>query len=407
MPSTLLFAAGLGALLLAACDRPPRQAASPAGAAPPPAGTVLKAQPESVPLVTELPGRTAARLIAEIRPQVTGIIKERPFEEGSEVKAGQLLYQIEPAPYQAAFDSAKANVERAEANLVAGLEKNDAVSKQANDEALAEAQKAEAELAAARAALDKAGIDLNFTRVRSPIAGRIGRSAVTPGALVTANQAVALATVQQLDPINVDLTESSAERLRIERQLESAKLQRAEGSTVPVQLVLEDGSLYGVEGKLAFSEVSVHEATGTVTLRAVFPNPERRLLPGMYVRARLSHGLNRQAVLLPHAALTRNPRGQAQVMVVGAEEKVEARNVDAERSHGEKWVVTAGLKAGDRVIVEGLQKVRPGAVVKAEEAGAPKQAEPAPPGAAARCGRAKWHASSSTARSSPGSWPSS
>ena len=393
MPSTLLFAAGLGALLLAACDRPPRQAASPAGAAPPPAVTVLKAQPESVPRVTELPGRTAARLIAEIRRQVTGIIKERPFEEGSEVKAGQLLYQIEPAPYQAAFDSAKANVERAEANLVvarlkakryAGLEKNDAVSKQANDEALAEAQKAEAELAAARAALDKAGIDLNFTRVRSPIAGRIGRSAVTPGALVTANQAVALATVQQLDPINVDLTESSAERLRIERQLESAKLQRAEGSTVPVQLVLEDGSLYGVEGKLAFSEVSVHEATGTVTLRAVFPNPERRLLPGMYVRARLSHGLNRQAVLLPHAALTRNPRGQAQVMVVGAEEKVEARNVDAERSHGEKWVVTAGLKAGDRVIVEGLQKVRPGAVVKAEEAGAPKQAEPAPPGAAAR-----------------------
>ena len=393
MPSTLLFAAGLGALLLAACDRPPRQAASPAGAAPPPAVTVLKAQPESVPLVTELPGRTAARLIAEIRPQVTGIIKERPFEEGSEVKAGQLLYQIEPAPYQAAFDSAKANVERAEANLVvarlkakryAGLEKNDAVSKQANDEALAEAQKAEAEVAAARAALDKAGIDLNFTRVRSPIAGRIGRSAVTPGALVTANQAMALATVQQLDPINVDLTESSAERLRIERQLESAKLQRAEGSTVPVKLVLEDGSLYGLEGKLAFSEVSVHEATGTVTLRAVFPNPDRQLLPGMYVRARLSHGLNRQAVLLPHAALSRNPRGQAQVMVVDAEEKVEARNVEAERSHGEKWVVTAGLKAGDRVIVEGLQKVRPGAVVKAEEAGAPKQAAPAPAGAAAR-----------------------
>lgn len=393
IPSTLLFAAGLGTLLLAACDRPPRQAASPAAAAPVPVVTVLKAQPESVPLVTELPGRTAARLIAEIRPQVTGIIKERPFEEGSEVKAGQVLYQIEPAPYQAAFDSAKANVERAEANLVvarlkakryAGLEKNDAVSKQANDEALAEAQKAEAEVAAARAALDKAGIDLNFTRVRSPIAGRIGRSAVTPGALVTANQAMALATVQQLDPINVDLTESSAERLRIERQLESAKLQRAEGSTVPVKLVLEDGSLYGLEGKLAFSEVSVHEATGTVTLRAVFPNPDRQLLPGMYVRARLSHGLNRQAVLLPHAALSRNPRGQAQVMVVGAEEKVEARNVDAERSHGEKWVVTAGLKAGDRVIVEGLQKVRPGAVVKAEEAGAPKQAEPAPPGAAAR-----------------------
>ena len=393
IPSTLLFAAGLGTLLLAACDRPPRQAASPAAAAPVPVVTVLKAQPESVPLVTELPGRTAARLIAEIRPQVTGIIKERPFEEGSEVKAGQLLYQIEPAPYQAAFDSAKANVERAEANLVvarlkakryAGLEKNDAVSKQANDEALAEAQKAEAEVAAARAALDKAGIDLNFTRVRSPIAGRIGRSAVTPGALVTANQAMALATVQQLDPINVDLTESSAERLRIERQLESAKLQRAEGSTVPVKLVLEDGSLYGLEGKLAFSEVSVHEATGTVTLRAVFPNPDRQLLPGMYVRARLSHGLNRQAVLLPHAALSRNPRGQAQVMVVDAEEKVEARNVEAERSHGEKWVVTAGLKAGDRVIVEGLQKVRPGAVVKAEEAGAPKQAAPAPAGAAAR-----------------------
>ena len=381
-------AALLGAVLLAGCGPEAPKGPNTAAAPSAPVVTVVKVRPEPVPLVAELPGRTTARLIAEIRPQVTGIVKERTFEEGSEVRAGQLLYQIDPAPYEAAHESAQANLARAEANLgvarlkarrYAGLEKSDAVSKQSNDEATAEAKQAEAEVAAARAALDKAKIDLDFTAVRSPIDGRVGRSTVTPGALVTANQVTAMATVQQLDPIFVDLTQSSAEGLRIKRQLQAAKLQRAEGSGVPVRLVLEDGSLYQREGALAFSEVFVDERTGSVTLRAVFPNPDRELLPGMYVRARLTQGVNRDAILLPHAAVTRSPRGQAQVMVVNSEDKVEARTVEAERTLGDKWVVTEGLAAGDRVIVEGLQKVKEGAAAKAEEAGAPKAEATSPP----------------------------
>ncbi|MHB1216535.1 MAG: efflux RND transporter periplasmic adaptor subunit, partial [Thiobacillus sp.] len=221
-----------------------------------------------------------------------------------------------------------------------------------------------------KAALDKARVDLDFTRVTSPIAGRIGRSTVTAGALVTANQAAALATVQQLDPIYVDLTQSSTELLGLKRNLDSGKLQRAAGNTVPVKLVLEDGSLYGAEGRLAFSEVTVDQATGSVTLRAVFPNPRGELLPGMYVRARLTQGVNRDAVLVPHAAVSRTPRGEAQVMVVNGEARVEVRSVKAEQSVGDKWVVTGGLAAGDRVIVEGLQKVKPGAPVQAQEAAA-------------------------------------
>jgi membrane fusion protein (multidrug efflux system) len=380
LPLPFLGIALAGAVALAACGPQPPKAPA-AGAAAPPVVTVVKVQPEPVPLVTERPGRTAPKLIAEIRPQVTGIVKERPFEEGSEVQAGQVLYLIDPAPYRAAVDSAQANLARAEANLAlarlkarrySGLEKSDAVSKQANDEATAEAKQAEAEVAAAKAAVDKAKIDLDFTEVRSPIDGHIGRSAVTPGALVTANQITALASVQQLDPIFVDLTQSSVEGLRIKRQLESAKLQRTDGGTVPVRLVLEDGSVYRHEGRLAFSEVSVDERTGSVTLRAVFPNPERELLPGMYVRARLTQGVNREAMLLPHAAVTRNPRGEAQVMLVGNDDKVEVRIVEAERSLDDKWVITDGLAAGERVIVEGLQKVKAGASVKAEEAGTVK-----------------------------------
>ena len=394
LPFKPLGAALAGTLLLAACDGQPQQGPS-ASAAPPPQApvvTVLTVRPEPVPLVIELPGRTTPRLIAEIRPQVTGIVKERLFEEGSEVRAGQVLYHIDPAPYQAAYDSAKANLARAEANLFAahlkakryaGLEKSNAVSKQDNDEVMAVAKQAEAEVAAAKAAVASAAIDLGFTELKSPIDGRIGRSAVTPGALVTANQVTALATVQQLDSVYVDLTQSSAERLRIRRQLESARLKRAEGGAVPVKLVLEDGSLYALEGKLEFSEIFVDEGTGSVTLRAVFPNPDRELLPGMYVRARLTQGVNHDAILVPHAALIRNQRGEAQMMVVNAEDQVEARTVEAERSLADQWVVTEGLAAGDRVIVEGLQKVKPGAAVRAEEAG-PSTAEPASAGTAAR-----------------------
>ncbi len=369
----------IGALLLAGCSGDKQ--AAPAAAVPPPAPvvTVLTVKSESVPLMAELPGRTSPYLIAELRPQVTGIIQQRQFNEGSTVDAGQVLYRIDPATYRAAYDSARANLARAEANVhaarlkaerYAGLVQIEAVSKQANDEASAALKQAQADVAAAKAAVDKAKIDLEFTRVKSPIAGRIGRSTVTPGALVTANQAEALATVQQLDPIYVDLTQSSVEMLRLRRDLEAGKLQRAGGRTVPVTLVLEDGSEYAAEGELAFSEVSVDPSTGSVTLRAVFPNPQGELLPGMYVRARLAQGVRSDAILVPHAALSRDPRGNAVLMVVNGEGKVEARTVKAAQSLGDKWVISDGLAAGERIIVEGLQRARPGTVVQAQEVGA-------------------------------------
>ena len=375
----------VGTLLLHACGG--EQQKAPAGGMPgAPAVTVITVQPEPVAVKAELPGRTSPYLVAELRPQVSGIVKERLFKEGSDVKAGQVLYRIDPASYQAAFDSARANLARAEANLqatrlkagrYAELVKIEAVSAQANDEAEAAQKQAQAEVGAAKAALDKARVDLDFTRVTSPIAGRIGRSAVTAGALVTANQEAALATVQQLDPIYVDLTQSSAKLLALKRDLASGKLQHAAGNTVPVQLVLEDGSVYGSEGRLAFSEVTVDQATGSVTLRAVFPNPKDELLPGMYVRARLTQGVNRDAILVPHAAVSRTPRGEAQVMVVNGESLVEARIVKTDQSIGDKWVVTEGLAAGDRVIVEGLQKIKPGAPVQAQDAASAPAAAPA------------------------------
>ncbi|MGA9163757.1 MAG: efflux RND transporter periplasmic adaptor subunit [Thiobacillus sp.] len=372
-------------LLLNACSG--EQQNAPAGGMPgAPAVTVMTVQPEPVPITAELPGRTTPYLMAELRPQVSGIVKERMFKEGSDVRAGQVLYRIDPAIYQAAYDSTRASLARADANLevarqkavrYADLVKIEAVSAQTNEEAQAAQKQAQADVGTAKAALDKARVDLDFTRVTSPIAGRIGRSTVTAGALVTANQQAALATVQQLDPIYVDVTQSSAKLLSLKRDLESGKLQRAAGNTVPVQLVLEDGSLYGAEGRLAFSEVTVDQATGSVTLRAVFPNPKGDLLPGMYVRARLTQGVNRAAMLVPHAAVSRTPSGEAQVMMVNSESKVEPRSVKAEQSIGDKWVVTEGLAAGDRVIVEGLQKVKPGAPVQAQEAGSVP--DPAPP----------------------------
>jgi membrane fusion protein (multidrug efflux system) len=364
------------ALVVAACGGGAKQAA---GVPPPPSVGVVTVQPEAVPMVAELPGRTTPYAIAEVRPQVTGIIAKRAFAEGSEVKAGALLYQIAPATYASALESAKASLARADANREAAqvraarhadLVKIDAVSKQANDDAQAGLKQAAAEVAAARAAADKAGIDLEFTRVSAPISGRIGRSTVTAGALVTANQATALATIQQLDPIYVDLTQSSTELLRLRRDLEAGRLQRLRDATVPVRLALEDGSVYSGEGKLAFSEVTVDPGTGSVTLRAVFPNPRGELLPGMYVRARLTQGVRKDAIVVPHAAVAHDPRGKAIVMIVNAENKVEARSVELAESLGDSWVVSQGLAAGDRVIVEGLQKIRPGMAVQAQPAGA-------------------------------------
>ena len=384
-------AVALSALFLAACSGGKEQGGAPGAGGPPPAPavTVMTLKTESVPMVAELPGRTTSFLIAELRPQVTGIVTERAFNEGSEVKAGQVLYRIDPAPYQAAYDSAKATLARAEANAQvarikaerhAGLVKIDAVSKQANDDAQAGLKQAQAEVAAAKAALDKAQIDLDYTRLKSPIAGRIGRSAVTAGALVTANQAQALATVQQLDPIHVDLTQSSADMLRLRSEIAAGRLQAGARGEVPVKLILEDGSEYAAEGRLALSEVTVDEGTGSVTLRAQFSNADGVLLPGMYVRARLPQGTRSDAILVPHKALSRDPLGNALVMAVDAESKVVARPVQVAQSLGENWVVTGGVKAGERIIIEGLQKVRPGVAVQAEEAGA----APAAPAAAAQ-----------------------
>ncbi|MHB1352406.1 MAG: efflux RND transporter periplasmic adaptor subunit [Thiobacillus sp.] len=388
LPFILLTVAFAGSLFLAACGGDDDAKKGGPGGAGAPAVTVITVQTEAVPLATELPGRTAPYMIAELRPQVTGIVKARPFKEGSDVKAGQVLYRIDPAPYQAAYDNAAANLARAEANVAAArtkaeryadLVKIEAVSKLANDEASAALKQAQAEVGAAKAALESARIDLGFTRVASPISGRIGRSTVTPGALVTANQAQALATVQQLDPIYVDLTQSSAELLRMRRDFASGKLKRSrDAATVPVELVLEDGSVYGATGKLAFSEVAVDEATGSVTLRAVFPNTEGELLPGMYVRARLSQGVREDAILVPHAAVTHDPRGNATVMLVNAKGIAEARVVKAEQSIKDKWVVTEGLAPGERVIVEGLQKAKPGTPVQAQQAGAPAPAAASP-----------------------------
>lgn len=365
----------VGTLLLAGCGGKEGKPAAAGPAAP--VVTVVNVHTEPVPLVTELPGRTVPCLIAEIRPQVTGIIKSRPFEEGSMVEAGQLLYQIDPAPFQAAFDQAKANLARAEANLVslrpralryAELVKIDAVSKELNDEAQAALKQGLADAASARAALDRARIDLAYTRLTAPISGRIGRSMVTPGALVTANQAGALATIQQLDPIYVDLTQSSVEHLQLRRAIDEGRLGRPDTNGVVIKLILEDGSEYPFDGRLAFSEVTVDQGTGSVTMRAIFPNPKGYLLPGMYVRGRLAQGVEDKAILVPHAAVMRDPRGNAQVLVVNDENKVEMRPIRTAQSKGGAWVVTEGLAAGDRVIVEGLQKVRPGAMVTAEEA---------------------------------------
>ena len=370
-----------GTAVLNGCGRPQAAAAVPVSL---PQVGVIEVQPQPFALTTELPGRTAPYLIAEVRPQVSGIVKQRAFNEGSEVKAGKVLYEIDPATYQAALDSARAALARAEANAhvarlkaqrYAELAKLNAVSKQAQDDTAAALLQAEADVAAAKAAVTRARIDVDYTRVKAPIAGRIGRSTVTAGALVTANQEQALATVQQLDPIYVDLTQSSADLLRLKRALADGSLQQADGASAPVRLLLEDGTPYAQQGRLAFSEVSVDQATGSVTLRAVFPNPNQQLLPGMYVRAVLEQGVVGNAIALPHQALSRDAKGNATAMMVNADNRIEVRPLKAQRALGDRWLITEGLAAGDRVVVDGLQKIRPGvevvAVATAPQADAP------------------------------------
>lgn len=360
----------LAALTTTGCNKkqPPMP---PAG---PPEVSVITIQPQRVVITSELSGRTSAHLTSEVRPQVGGIIKKRLFTEGSEVQAGQLLYQIEPASYEAALASAKANQARAEATLGSirlkaqryqELVAINAVSQQDNDDAQATLKQAEAELSAAKAAVETARINLAYTRITAPIAGRIGRSAVTEGALVTASQPAALASIQQLSTMYVDVTQSSAELLKLRQNIASGQLKQGGANQARVKLLLEDGSSYPLTGTLKFSEVTVDQSTGSITLRATFPNPKQLLLPGMFVRAVLEEGINEQAILVPQRGVTRNPKGEAMVMVVGAEEKVEPRLITAVRTVGENWLVSDGLKAGDRVILEGIQKARPGTPVKA------------------------------------------
>jgi len=407
----------LGALLFSGCGKPP--AGPPKAMIPEVAVVTVTSTP--VTLTRELPGRTSPHLIAEVRPQVGGIIKKRLFVEGSDVKAGQVLYQIDPASYEAAVASAdaalaraktgktqaEATLARAEANLTPLRLKADrykelvpikAVSSQDLDDAIAALQQgeadiqssraailgADAEIGVAEAALKTERINLAYTKVKAPIAGRIGSTLVTTGALVTANQDNPLATIQQLDPIYIDFTQSSVERLRLMEELNRGQLKHSGSNQAKIRLLLEDGSSYPEEGILKFSDVTVDPSTGSVNLRALFPNPHHLLLPGMFVRGIVQEGVREQGILVPQQGVTRNPTGEAMVMVVGAEDKVEPRVIKVDRTVGKDWLVNEGLQPGDRVIMEGFQRARPGTQVKVVPFGNGAEsptAAPSPPAA--------------------------
>lgn len=375
-----------GSLALTGCDEKPAQQGGAAGQAPEVGVVTLKTEP--LQITTELPGRTSAFRVAEVRPQVSGIILKRNFTEGSDIEAGVSLYQIDPATYQASYESAKgdlakaqaaANIARMTASRYQKLLGTKYISQQDYDTAQADAQQADAAVVAAKAAVETARINLAYTKVTSPISGRIGKSSVTEGALVQTGQTTALATVQQLDPIYVDVTQSSNDYLRLKQELTNGTLKQENGKA-KVELVTNDGVKYPQTGTLEFSDVTVDQTTGSITLRAIFPNPDMTLLPGLFVRAKLEEGTNPNALLVPQQGVTRTPRGDATAMVVGEGDKVEIRKLTATQAIGDKWLVTDGLKAGDRVIVTGLQKVRPGAQVKAQEVTAENK-EQAPAGA--------------------------
>lgn len=367
------------ALFLSACgeDAPQMQM-------PTPEVTVVTLTSQPVPLTRELAGRTVPFVVAEVRPQATGIVEQRLFEEGSMVEAGQVLYRLDDASYRAARAAAAANLERARASarsarlaaersteLVAG----NLVSQQDHERALAAAAEAAADVSAYQAALQAADVNLGYTRITSPIAGRAGKSSVTQGALVTANQEAALVTVQQLDPIYVDMAQSASELLQLRKDVEAG---RVEQDRVEAKILLEDGTEYPHRGVLEFTDVTVDPGTGSYALRVRVPNPDNLLLPGMYVRAVVELGTRPDGVLAPQQGISRDPKGNATALVVTPEGTVEARVVQASRTVGDQWLVDAGLQAGDRVIVEGLQKVQPGGAATAVEAGNPPAAEAAP-----------------------------
>lgn len=369
--SALVSAVAL-ATLLSGCKK---EEAAPAAQAP--QVGVVTLQSQAYTLTSDLPGRTIAYRVAEVRPQVNGIILKRLFKEGSEVKEGQQLYQIDPSVYEATLASAQASLQstRSLSDRYKQLVAEQAVSRQEYDDAQAKRLQAEASLRSAQ-------IDLRYTKVLAPLSGRIGRSMFTEGALVNNGQADAMAVIQQLDPIYVDVTQSSAELLKLRRELESGQLQKAGANAAKVSLNLEDGTTYTHEGRLEFSEVSVDQTTGSVTLRAVFPNPEHNLLPGMFVHARLAAGVNANAILAPQQGVTRDLKGQPTALIVDKDNKVELRQLKASRTVGSDWLIEEGLKPGDRLITEGLQFVKPGIEVKVSEASNVKPAQPSQANAA-------------------------
>ena len=373
IPLRLICAASLAALLsLAGCGQ--KQAPPPP---PPPEVGVVTLQPRSVAVTTELPGRTAPYLVAQVRARVDGIVLKRDFKEGSVVKSGQLLYQIDPAPFQATLASAKASLAKAQASLASAhaqaeryktLVAANAVSKQDYDNAVATQGESAADVATGKAAVQTAQINLGYTNVVSPINGRIGTSQVTEGAYVQASAATLMATVQQIDPIYVDLTETTNDVLRLRREMASGQLQLAAPNQVKVNLTLDDGTEYPQAGTFQFSDITVDQGTGSVTVRAIFPNRGGELLPGMFVRARIHEGSNDQALLVPQVGITHDQKGQPTALVVGPDNKVAVRTLTTVRTMGDEWQVSSGLKAGDRVIVEGVLKVQPGMTVKPVEA---------------------------------------
>ncbi len=407
---SFIGAALMTSLVFTGCNR--QQTAGPP---PVPEVAVVTVQPQQIVLTTELPGRTFSFLVSEIRPQVNGLIQKRLFTEGSDVKAGQVLYQIDPAPFQAAYDSAQANLvatqkaaDRARAALsasIAGVKRQEAtvalarmnrqrllnlfkkesIATKERDQAVTDADVAEATLTAvkaqvesdqaavavaeaaitqAKAALETVRINLGYTKITAPISGRIGRSTVTEGAIVTAYQPLALATIQELDPIYVDVPQSTVELNRLKRSLAAGRLHRNGTDLKTVKLVLEDGTPYPQEGTLKFRDITVDPTTGSVILRIVVPNPLGVLLPGMFVRAVIEEGVDQRAFLVPQQAVSRDPKGNPTALIVDAEEKVQPRRLTTDRAIGDTWLISSGLAQGDRVIVEGIQKVRPGMTVK-------------------------------------------
>jgi membrane fusion protein (multidrug efflux system) len=368
LPTAMLLAVALGACSNAQTPAPTPQV---------PEVSVVTVHRASAPITTELPGRTSAYLVAQVRARVDGIVLKREFKEGSEVKTGQRLYQIDPAPYIAALNSAQASLQKAEANLASTtaqaerykvLVAANAVSKQDYDNAVASQGQAAADVATGKAAVAMAQINLGYTNVGSPISGRSGPSLVTEGAYVQASAATLMTTVQQIDPVYVDLTQSSVEGLQLRRDIASGQLKLNGPDQAKVTLLLEDGTQYPLSGSLQFTDITVDQGTGSVTLRAIFPNPRFVLLPGMFVRARIEEGVKEDAFLVPQVGVTHDPKGQATALVVGPDDKVTAHTLQLRGTSGDQWIVEGGLNDGDRVIVAGMLKAKPGTAVKAVEA---------------------------------------